>query len=335
MNTVNTNLRIINDMIDREKKREIKKISDIKSRTLFMHLNGDITTEEYSQIMKKIPSINNNSDYIDEIILNSIQLSEYYSKILDLYQSYNMNEQADCYEENNVEKYFLDFLKQINYEKLFNTIKKKNMIIFPKELDAGAYTLYYGKLSFLVIKYRPDTITLYNSLAHEMGHAIANNVLNNKKGYLAQFTLKSEIYSLLLEKLFLYYLLTNSNIDKEIVIKHITQIEKKYLALIKDAKTCLEIIYNDNIDYSFKGSKLIYTKDDKEKEISMRSNNYTIGNIAAAKIMEEHKYDYDYFAKHLRDMILYIEDLTPEKLIKDFFDIKAFDNMLSKKIKKK
>ena len=312
---------------------EFEKIYNIRSKALFQLYKGTIDKEEYTQIINSIPNIDTKLDYIDNLISNRIFLSDYYRKVINLYKNYITKEYIEYYEKEDIEKLFYDFLKYLNCKNLYDRVKEKDMIVFPKELATGGFTLYYGNLSYILVKDRPDKIALYDSLAHEIGHTLSNNTLYNIKGYDRQITIKSEIISILLEKLFLYYLLTNSKIDKETIKKYIIKLEKKYFDITKNAKKSLDLLDNPNIIYSFNGSKLIYTHNGEENTISMYDNIYAIGNIITAKILNEN--DYDYYKKNLKNLILEIDNLSMEQLINEYFDLEAIKKHLNKQLIRK
>ena len=312
---------------------EFEKIYNIRSKALFQLYKGTIDKEEYTQILNSIPNSDNKSDYIDDLISNRIFLSDYYRKVINLYKNYITKEYIEYYEKEDIETLFYDFLKYLNCKNLYDTIKEKDMIVFPKELTTGGFTLYYGKLSYIIVKDRPDKIELYDSLAHEIGHVLSNNTLYNKKGYDGQITIKSEIISILLEKLFLYYLLTNSSIDKKTIKKYIVRLEKKYFDITKNAKKGLDLLDNPNIVYTFNGSKLIYTHNGEENTISMYDNTYAIGNIITTKILSQS--DYEYYRKNLRNLILEIDNLSIEQLINEYFDLESIKRRLNKQLSRK
>lgn len=330
-------LETMNSMIGNETDRFVKKMRGIQSRARFMLYKGVITNEEYVQILNRtLIDVNIKSDYTENILLYRMILSDYYSKVIELYKNYNVKGNFDVFDDKDIEKLFHNFLMYVGCEKLFDTIKKKGMIVFPKKLEEyGGFTLYYGRLSYIVVEDCSDKIVLYESLAHEMGHVLYNNVLYDNKGYRGYVTIGNEIISILLEKMFLDFLLTNSNLDKETIKKHIRADEEVYLNLTKTAKKGLDLLDNPNIQYSFNGDRINYTYMDKDNTLSMYDNNYAIGNIVAAKIMENSENDMDYFIKHLKDIIRKIETLSPEQLIEEYFDLESVKKNLDKRLVKK
>lgn len=340
MNTKNKHLEAINSMIENENDRIIKRMHSIRSRANFMLYKGEITKEEYIQILNRtsidVFDTSIKPDYIDHIILHRMILSDYYSKVINLYNNYDIKGKCASFDDKNLEKMFHDFLKYINCEKLFDTIKKKGMITFPKELEEyGGYTLHYGRLSYIVVEDLSDKIWIFESLAHEMGHVLSNNVLYDTKGYRSQLTIGTEIISILLEKMFLNFLIINSNIDKENIKKRIRRVENAYFDLTKESKKGLDLFDNPNIQYTFNDDKINYTYRNKEHTLSMYDNVYAIGNIASAKIIEDSENDADYFVKHLRDITKEVETISPIQLVEKYFDLESVKNSLDKRLIKR
>ena len=314
----NKNIETINTMIEKETNNTIKRFRNIQTQALLLLYTDKITEKEYEQIIEKIPIINN--PYIDDILTNRIILSDYYKKVIEIYNNYEVNAHSESYNDPNLEALFNDYMKYLNCNKLYNMIKNKGMIIYPKNLKEDGYTLIYGDLSYIILKKNPDMLYTYSCLAHEMGHALSNNTLYNKRNYNTLNTIKTEIISILLEKLFLSYLLSNGTISKEKVSKNIMVTEKKYKYVTQKAKENLDLFDNPNITININNDNIDFTRRNKINTIPLNRNLYAIGNIVSAKIMEESESDIAYFVKHIRSKIIELENLPAEELITKYFD---------------
>ena len=252
--------------------------------------------------------------------------------MINLYNNYDISNNLVITDIKDLDKTFHDFLKYYDCEKLFKAIERKKRIIITDRTNCLGLTFYYGKIPYIAIREEKNNLNFYDTLAHEMGHALELSTLYNKKGYYGQATIKSEIISMLFNTLFTDFLFLNDDIDKESIRNKfiIKQNDAQYR--IKHSKKGLNIIDNPGVTYRI---KLDYTDCNKKYDINLRDNLYAIGNIASAKLLEINENDTDYFRKHLRDIIVELYNINITDFFNEYFDIKAVEKRFDKRLTRK
>ena len=337
MDTENKYMNDIHSLIEKEKLRCYLNITKITGKANFMLYKGLIDEKEYSEIINDIPitNINYTSLSFNEIIEYRFFLSEYYKKAIKIFNQYKYNYNSKDVLDDEVKKQFLEFLKYMNCYKLYERIKKNGMMTFPKELkNKSGCCIANGKLSYIVFKNDPDKLFFYTGMAHEMGHALASFMFYNNKEYI--YSLGKEIPSILFEKIFLDFIMENSNLDTKRIINETIKSEKKYIDITKKTKRTLDILDNPRIDYSFEGYNVNYTyKGKQQNENINRSNRYAIGNIVSYTLLKEYEKDKDFFVKHIEDVINETTLIDAEDFLEKYNDFEPIDLRLSKYLVKK
>ena len=337
MDTNNKYLDEIKNMIEKENNIIYMKLTKIMGHADYLLCKGLINEEEYALIEKSIPktSLNVIENFINDLIDNRVELSKNYQKIIELSNNYEFDSDYFDFDDKNLEKYLIEFLKYTNCYKLYRQLKKMGNI-FPALKDESDYCgncIYNGKYSYIVYENDDDKLVLYDNLAHEMGHALVFNTLDANFDF--SLPPEREIISILFEKMFLDFLLENSSIDKEVIKKHIHLVEEKYLDATKDANKAFEIINNPKAKYSFVKDELSYKEKYKKKNISMYDNYYAIGNIISDKLLIQHDNDKEYFIRQLPNLIKEIRYMSTKELIEKHTDFDLVEKVYNKHLVKK
>ena len=321
-------------MLEREKIRNHNKICNLYSYLDFMYYSGIISEDEFINKIKSIPncSINLIDELIDDLLVNRFLLSNSYSKVTNLYSGYKKNKydyDCDC-EDVNLDILFNDFMKYYQCDKLYNTLKHKNMIAIVKRKikNSDGLCLEYGNLSYIIIREVNNKISFYSCLAHEMGHALSFNIINKQNILKKMYA--QEIFSILFEKSFLDYLIKNSEISNDVILSYIQLFDERYFKIIKKCKEGLDIFDNPKIDYIFVDETIKYNKNGKEKEWSMIKNNYAIGDIVATKLLNMKENDEDYFIRNLSNLIIEYNAKPLNILINENLDLNLIEKRLEK-----
>ncbi len=328
----NNNFKTIDSIIEEENIKVLRKINNMIVRTTIEFLKGNITEKEAQELKKKIPPIIKYNNFFDDIILNRLILIKHYDEMINLYNNYDISDDLVITDIKDLDKTFHDFLKYYNCEELFNAIERKKRIIITNRINCLGLTFNYGKIPYIAIKEESNKLNFYDTLAHEIGHALELSTLYNKKGYYGQTTIKSEVISMLFNTLFTDFLLLNNDIDKESIKNKfiLDQYDAQYR--IKNSKSGLNLIDNPDVTYKI---KLTYTDHDEKYDVNIRDNLYAIGNIASAKLLEINENDTNYFRKHLRDIIIELYNLDITDFFNEYLDIKAAEKRFDKRLSRK
>ena len=322
-------------LIEKEKTRITDEMNNIQSRVFYMYEKGKISKEEFYKLCIKLRQFlifySGKNDYIEDILTNRFKLLDIYKGVLDISRDYKIEGYTIPFNDSELKKYFNEFLKYIKCDKFYELLKRKGMIYIPNDTKLmegfGGYTTHYGKYSYIVYRKIRDEIIFYSGLAHELGHAYSHYVLANCKRIHHGDKIDSEALSALFEKLFLNYLLENSNVDKKEVSERVAATESKYLTSTKKANKILDIIDKPSISYTFEDDDIKYTYRNNENVESMYSNNYAIGSLIADKLLEE---DCDYIVSHMSDIIRDIDSSSAEEIIDNYIDCESFYRYIDK-----
>ena len=200
------------------------------------------------------------------------------------------------------------YLKEINQEKLFKRLYRKNCIYPVTDKDESGYTLYNPltkDIDLFISGFRYDVYHM-QVLLHELGHAYdlahfkgtAKNF--NEFFYLSSYT---ELYSLLLERNFLHFLLKNNiketeakyqliryeSISRTILLGcYAMSVLKEETLLKEDAPNFIKEIPIEEVTPYFKNKKDIKKVIHTLQELSLSEiYNYTYGDILSLFFCEE------------------------------------------------
>ena len=330
----------LNSMVDQENIKCCKTYETIESRAHFLRAKGVISRMDYADTMAKVvhPLIHTYDDYVDDSLTYRWFLSDLYGQVLDIYQQYQKREGPEVIEINDkkIKALFLNFLKYINIDKLYESIKKKGMITLTDDVqDKNGYVLFSGSLSYIVLKNSADKLQLYSTFAHEMGHAFASHVVRKRGVYQYKLPVAAESVSILIQRMFHQYLLDNGLLDSESVESKENIVTNSYRIVTKRAKKSLDLLDNSKVPYEFTGSTLKYSENGKVVSRSLYDNVYAIGNLVSINLLQAYKRDPDYFIQHLPDTAFELYTKSTDFLTFEDISLDALKSHLDKHMVKK
>ncbi len=323
-----------------EKSRHICNILKIVTEARQL-LNQDlITSAEYNKIAVSsgYRSLTQASAkaFADNILYYRFRLTDLYYRILTVYRQYKT---GFVYRDNfpNLQKELEEFLKYINYYKLYQEIKDKGYIYQSKRETTRTVCHNAGKLSHIVLK-NPliDRLKpLEATMAHEMGHAAYNYVTASTIQTPYAIGIESEIMSFTFERMFLDFLRQRGVIEPEMMNIIIKNYETNKIATTKEARKVLDIFDDPEITYEVNRVEITYSNRHGVYVDDFLDQPYAVGNLAAAMLYNDYKEDPDYFVKHLPGLMKDIHNKDFLGIIDEYSDVFALKKCLDGNLTRK
>ncbi len=323
-----------------EKSRHIMTLLKIMSDARFLRDEGQITMAEYNKIAKVSGYRRLNEEatkaYVDSIIYYHYRLRDLYHRILTVYRQYKT---GLAYKDRfpNLQKELEEFLKYINFYKLYQELNANNLIYQSKKQADRSVCINAGKLSHIVTKnpgydrLKPSEITM----AHEMGHAAYNYV--TAKAIKTPFArgIESEIMSFTFERMFLEFLRETGKLEPSLFNAVVKNYETNKVCTLRDAIKVIDIFDDPDVTYVIKGIDVTYTDRNGVHVEDLLDQPYAVGNLAASMLFNEYQVDREYFVKHLPSLMKYINQKDFGGILDEFSNVfalkKCLDNNLVRK----
>jgi hypothetical protein len=335
MEDVKKSLENITRKTELERTRYTNKLLRQLGKLRLLYDEGKISTEEYNKIyndsgFRYFLSLES-SQFTEDFLYNRFRLIDIYERIGKLAKKYrtgikNLDSQPVLNEE------VIEFLRYANSLKLYETIKRRGMIVYSEKIQKTGVCISAGKLSYICIKtpytrfFRPQEITLI----HEMGHAYNYYCLDGEKRQLFQVNIASEIISILYEKLFFDFLKENGSVSQELLDSMVTSTETIFCKKAEALKKVLDYLDMENQETRINGLSLFYKKDNVEHKCNLTTQAYVIGDLASAKLFGEYQKDREYFISHLPEIIKDINRMSFGEVLDEYARIEPLKDYYDK-----
>ena len=328
----------INDLdklVEQEQLRHTNNIIRIVAKAKALLIRGRISNEEYNKIVDKFnykQLVNAGLDqYIENLLFYRFGLTDIYSKVIDSYSKYQTGfQKQDSFPD--YESEMIEFFKFIDCYQLYKRMKDRSMIINDPKATLSV-CINGGKTSYIVLKkpyinhIKPKSTTI----VHEMGHAYFYHVIAGNNTHLFARDINSEIVSIFFERLYLDFLLHNTN-NPDMIKLIIKNFETQFLSLTKDAKHVLEVLDKPSSDFSIKGASITYKEKGEEHNTDLYGQTYAMGNIGAARMFCEYEKNPDLFIRYFSDSIKSIQEMDFQTTLLEHTNISPLEECLSKNL---
>ncbi len=195
--------------------RRLVLIHQIDALASFMYYAGFIKLHEYQNFLKKIShneEISLCHRRANEVFMDLFNNNELLMKVYGLVDSVANNKKYDTsINYNEMCLVFNDFLREMNLDSLFKDIKDKDMF---KKGVIRSICINNIDSSYIVIgNVSKNDFEYFRELIHEISHAYVNKELNKNKIIYYDGEIYQEIIPILLEKIFIDYLVRNKILD--------------------------------------------------------------------------------------------------------------------------
>ena len=279
-----------------EKSRHIANLLKIMSEARLLREKDLITPAEYNRIAisSGYRRLNEEAvkEFSDNILYYHYRLNDLYHRIHTVYKLYKT---GLSYKEHfpNLQKELEEFLKYINFYKLYNEMLSNNLVYQSKKLTDNAVCINGGKLSHIVFKnpidsrLKPVEVTM----AHEMGHAAFNYITYKIIKTPFARGAESEIMSFTFERMFLEYLRETGKLEPDLFNAVVKNYETIKVHTIRDAQRVLDIFDDPDATYVIKGIEITYSNSNGVHVEDLLDQPYAIGNIASAILFNLYQED--------------------------------------------
>ena len=331
---------LLNKRAELEKSRHIASLLRLMADARLLREEGKITVAEYNKIARDSGyhrlSEEAKKTYADSVIYYHYRLRDLYHRILTVYRQYKTGlTYKDHYP--SLQKELEEFLKYINYYKLYQELQANNLIYQSKKPAARTVCINAGRLSHIVIrnpkddKLKPTEVTM----AHEMGHAAYYYV--TAKTIKTPFArgIESEIMSFTFERMFLEFLRETGKLEQSLFNAIVKNYETNKVCTLRDALKVIDILDDPDATYVIKGTDITYTDPSGVHVEDLFAQPYAVGNLAASMLFNEYQSDREYFIKHLPSLMKDINQKDFGGILDEYSDVFALKKCLDRNLVRK